>query len=214
METSVIKSCELPLRLESWVPTPLPIAYFGPEGQVVRLPFLDLQKKQYVMGVAIGGMCYCKGVFKEVFNYGFIGVLSMLQKMRDDAYPKKSNCLGRILSSESVYARDFVVPSLDQLQSAYLHRHEFEATLQILRDNDIYAESWGECSYICCNSGDCERFDRVVDFGQGIVREYDPYDEMQRARMMVKIVDRDPLYTVEDGVLNWKLWEDCERIYK
>lgn len=215
METKSVKSGVLPLRLENWVPTPLPIAYFGPHGQVIRLPFLDLEMKQDVMGVVVGGVCYRRVVYNEVHDVGFIGVRSMLGALRDEFYPQKSNLLGTFLSSDSVFARNFDIPTLDQLQRAYVRRDEFDATVQILNENGVAAEAWGDGCFICRNINDHERYDMVVDFGAGIVREYDPYDEAQKARPMVKVTERDPEYPVENGVFNWRCWEkEIASLYK
>lgn len=212
----------LPLRKENWVPTPLPVVYFGQKGEMVRLPFLDTTKVHKVFGVAVENECYCAKVMRDgskpasIYDHGFIGVGSELKAMREKYYPAAKNVIGRVLSAESVYARYFEVPNLDVLQKAYMQRNAFDATLRILQENGIDVDLWADGDFICKNSNSPSiRFDNVVDFGTGIVKEYAAPEQnnskIMQARPAVFVKDYDPPYPIEDGVFNWKMWKECEK---
>lgn len=204
----------LPLRLKNWIPTPLPVVYIGPEGQFIRLPFLDLNKKNKIFGIAVGEMC-CQRFVHDVHRHGFIGVCTLLSILRREIYPSEHSFVQHIFSAESVYARDFLVPDLDQMQKTYLQRHAFDATAQILRENSIACEMWNDGIFICRDDNNPEEFHRVVNFGSGTVEDYDAYNKNIKVRPMVLIKSRDPQYPVENGVFNWDVWrKECKCLYE
>lgn len=218
MET---KQSVLPLRKKEWIPTPLSVVYFGKNGEMVRLPFLDTTKVHKVFGVAVENVCYCAKVMRDgsqpasIYNHGFIGVESELKAMREKYYPAAKNTVVRIFTAESVYARYFEVPTLDILQEAYVHRNAFDATLRILQENGIDVDLWTDGDFICKNSNSPSiRFDNVVDFGAGIVKKYVGPEQnngkIMQARPATIVIDRDPPYPVEDGVFNWSSYRVCD----
>ena len=215
----------LPLRKKEWIPTPLPVVYLGARGEMVRLPFIDTTKLHNVFGVAVENVCYCAMVMRNscepasIYNHGFIGVKTKLKAMREKYYPSAKNTVGRIFTAESVYARYFEVPTLDILQKAYMQRKAFDATLRILQENGIDVDLWADGDFICQNSNyPSIRFDNVVDFGTGIVKEYVAPEQnngkIMQARSAALINDYDPPYPVVNGVFNWKIWcNECETVF-
>ncbi len=211
----------LPLRKKEWIPTPLPVVYLGSKGEMVRLPFLDTTKITKVFGVAVENECYCAKVMRDgskpasIYDHGFIAVETELKAMREKYYPAAKNTVGRIFTAESVYARGFVVPTLDILQEAYVQRKAFDATLRILQENGIDVDLWADGDFICQNSNSPSiRFDNVVDFGAGIVKKYAGPEQnngkIMQARSAALINDYDPPYPVEDGVFNWISYRVCD----
>ena len=211
----------LPLRKKEWIPTPLPVVYFGSKGEIVRLPFLDITKRDKVFGVAVDKVCYQAKVMREgskpasIYKYGFLSVETELKELRDEKYPPTRGLVGRIFSAESVYARDFVVPTLDVMQKAYIQKDAFDATLQMLKDNGVAADLWADGDFICQNDEDAGCFERVIDFGAGIVKRYvapeNNAGKIMQARPAVFVKDYDPPYPIEDGFFNWKMWKECEK---
>ena len=201
----------LPLRKENWVPTPLPVVYIGKQGEFIRLPFLDLNFKSKVFGVAVDRVCYRKTVYRYVLEYGFIGVVSHLNELQADLYPPKKNVLSRIFSAESIYAHDFFVPTLDLLQRAYRQREAFDATVRILCANGVTADMWNDGKFICQDDAEPSEFHRVTDFATGVVSDYDSSSKGSYwARPATYVSDYDVPYPVEDGDFNWKMWKECE----
>ena len=217
-----LQNDKLPLKKKDWVPTPLPVAYWGADMQIVRLPFLDLSKKSSVFGVAVGRICYQRKLFMdEVYRYGTLSVDASLKALRNKYYPQCENVIGRILSAESIYARDFVVPTLDQMQRAYMHKDAFDETLRILRANGIFVDFWADDDFICRDYDGAEGIHQVVDFGSGEVKNYDSPEHNGgkhiKARAAVALKDRDPDYPIEKvggrWVFNWALWRECESAF-
>jgi hypothetical protein len=85
------QSPKLPIRLEHWLPTPLPLGYLGKDNRLVRLPFLDLNHKEQVFGIMVGDMCLdirllgrnCGG---NMLQMGFISVNSELTCLHNKMY--------------------------------------------------------------------------------------------------------------------------------
>lgn len=213
---------KLPLRKEGWILTPLPVAYWGADKQIVRLPFLDLSKKNLVFGVACGRICYQREVFgREIYRYGMITVRDSLDELRDMYYPRSKNVVSRILAAESIYARDFVVPSLDEMQYAYVHKNAFDETLRILQNHGITAELWNSDDFICRDYDDAEGFHQVVDFATGLVKDYASPEQnggkSMNARAAVELKDIDPAYPMSKingkWIFDWDLWNKCESMF-
>ncbi len=210
----------LPLRKKEWIPTPLSVVYLGSKGEMVRLPFLDTTKVHKVFGVAVENVCYCAKVMRDgskpasIYDYGFITVETELKAMREKYYPTANNVVSRVLAGESIYARDFVVPTLDVLQKAYMQRKAFDATLQILQENGIEADFWADGDFVCQNDKDPSRFNNVVDFGAGIVKKYVGPEQNNgkiiQARPALFSNNYDPPYPVKNGVFNWTSYRVCD----
>lgn len=202
----------LPLRKENWVPTPLPVVYIGAREEFVRLPFLDLSRKNKVFGVALGRVCYQKTVYRSVLEYGFIGVVSYLEAQQADLYPPKKNVLSRIFPIESINTHRFFVPTLDLLQRVYRQKEAFDATVRILCANGVAADVWGDGKFICQDDANPREFHRVADFATGVVSKYDGRikDVSYWARPAAYVHGYDVPYPVENGNFNWKMWKECE----
>ncbi len=210
---------ELPLKKADWIPTPMPVAYWGKDMQIIRLPFLDLSKKSYVLGVACGPICYqAKWLTDEVYRYGMISVANTLKELRGRYYPAGKNVIGRIFSSEGVYARDFIIPTLDEMQRAYMHKDAMDDTLWILQANGIDADLWDDGDFICRDDNDTTHFHQVIDFAAGVVKDYAGPQQnggkTMKARAAVKVNDYDPEYPMTNigkkYVFDWSLWRKCE----
>lgn len=219
-----LKPRKLPLRKKEWIPTPLPIVYLGPRGQVMRLPFLDLTRKEQVFGVAVDRVCYRATVLRclynipmNVYSVGFLSVASKLEQLRQETYPLKQNIVTRVLASESIYARDFAIPTLGIMQKVYQVKELFDASLGILRDNGIETDPWGNGDFICQDDDDAKAFHCVVDFGEGLVKQYESPErsgKIMQARPMIIVKDYDPPYPIIDGVFDWTVWQECLSAYE
>lgn len=218
-----LQNDKLPLRKEGWIPTPLPVAYWGADMQIVCLPFLDLSKRTRVFGVVCGGVCYQrKLLMDEVYRYGMLSVCESLKELRNHYYPRSKNVIGRILAAESIYARNFVIPTLDQMQRAYMQKDAFDETFRILQENDIFVDFWADGDFICRDYDDAEGFHQVVDFATGLVKDYAGPEQnggkLMQARAATVITDRDPECPIEKVgeryVFNWEQWRECESAFE
>ncbi len=215
------QSPKLPIRLEHWLPTPLPLGYLGKDNRLVRLPFLDLNHKEQVFGIMVGDMCLdirllgrnCGG---NMLQMGFISVNSELTCLHNKMYPPHKNVVTRILASESVYARDPFVPTLNQMQQAYMCKDAFDTTIDLLAMHEMCCGiKWGEKCFICRDDeigGEMQEYHQAVDFKRGVVEEWSStvkYECFVRAALPVN--DYDPPYPVDDnGCFDWTVWrKEC-----
>ena len=218
------QSPKLPLRLENWVPTPLPIGYLGKDNQLVCLPFLDITKQGQVFGVMVGDMCLSKSFLRmeradggDMYHKGFIGVNCELQALRNCLYPPHKNVVTRILASESIYARDPFIPNLNQMQQAYLHRKAFDDTLLILLEHGINVDAWDNKRFICRDDElgkEMQEYHNAVDFAGGKVVKWDSNCKGHAfVRVALPVVSEyDPPYPVDqEGCFDWTVWRKrCE----
>ncbi|MBO6281378.1 MAG: hypothetical protein J6N49_02475 [Alphaproteobacteria bacterium] len=214
------QSAKMPLKLENWWPTPLPIGYLGKNNQLVRLPFLDTNHKDQVFGIMVGDMCLgirllgrnCGG---DMYHMAFIGLNNELKNFRNRLYPPYKSF--GIFSSESVYARDLFVPNLNQMQQAYLHKDAFDATVALLEMHAIGCGiRWRENCFLCRDDKvgtEMQEYHLAVDFQRGVVEKWDPkVKDKFFVRAALPINECDPPYPIDNsGCFDWTIWrEECE----
>lgn len=212
-------SSGLPVYRESWIPTPLPVVYFGKDRQFICLPFVDVEHKDLIIGVAIDNLCFAKDLLGadtdggDVACKGFIGVDCELKELSKSLYPNMIDFKpGSFTFISCHYGRLAKVPDLNEMQKAYVQKEEFNATLEIMRQAGVrWLKPWkDEHCYICRDLSDAKSFHQAVDFGNGKVIKY---DSRQKDRFFVRavfpLINRDPKAPFDaKGNFDWITYEE------
>lgn len=184
------------LRFENWVATPLPVVYFGANGSLVSLPFLDLNYLDKVFGVLVDGIPFSKNNdnFGLPMETGWVGINTALDEMNE-----------KIFGIETFGRPKFAVPYLSELQKAIAQREAFNETMRIFRRYDLSAENWVHDPYVAadvCNKG---KYPHVANMDTGIISKYDsasvhPY----RVRFVVRGNHNMKSIPCIDGLPDWE----------
>lgn len=210
---------KIPVYREDWMPTPLPVVYFGKDRQFICLPFVDIEHKDLIIGVAVDNLCFDKNFLKasmdggDVTSKGFIGVDCELKELSKSLYPNMIHAeIGSFTFISCHYGRLAKVPDLNEMQKAYMQKEAFNATIEIMRQAGVNSlKLWkDEHCYICRDLSDPKSFHQAVDFGSGKVVKYDACQEGRFfVRAVLPLIARDPEAPFDaKGNFDWKIYEE------
>lgn len=192
------------LTMEKWVPTPLPVVYFGGNNRLLVLPFLDTTHLDKVFGVAVNGIPFSKN--DDNFNLpqetGWIGVNNALEEMTEKVFGKGN--FGRPY---------FAVPYLNEMQEAYAKRELFNETMHIFRHHGLTADNWAHEPYAAADVCHKGKYPHVVDMDTGIISKYDSSADVYHMRFVIngsRNLKTIPL--TDDKLPNWE--QLTEEVYE
>ena len=184
------------LRFENWVATPLPVVYFGANGCLVSLPFLDLNHLDKVFGALVDGIPFSKN--NDHFGLpratGWIGVNTALDEMSEKTFG--FGTLGH---------QSFAVPHLFELQRAIAQRGAFNETMSVFRRYNLSADNWAHEPYVAADVCDKGKYPHVVDMDTGVISKYDSSAELYHMRLVVKgCRNLKTIPLTDDKLPNWE----------